>query len=548
MGQFAGNIELAFAANGHGTQMQAMQLQLPVHLSLRLQAEEARLVRAAARDDHGPAGVGLRGASVAACLLVTGSARRLSRRSRRSLHRRATRGASAPEGASAAAAAAGGRRGLFGASASGLLLAGGAVAAGAPGPARAEESQGRLPPGVVRVVNGIRHHRLGGSEIVVSEVGLGTQRWNSGDFNAPNEALCHKFLDRAVLESGVNLVDTAEGYPIPSAPGRDEGNTEEVVGRWLAKDRSRREKLVIATKITGGLNVNPANIRTDLEGSLKRLQTDYVDVYLTHWSFRLSQPQQNWGQSLEYRMESEPFYRNLEQSNFEDVCRSMDKLVREGKIKGWGCCNESPYGATRLVATAKLLGLTPPCVFQNDYSMLNRRNEENGLFEMMSPFNEGVGFMAYNVLAGGMLTGKYLDEPAAPDNRDFAASAKRTLSPRGRMDDYSWGRTLYRYRSEAAVDATRRYAKLAKDAGMPLTQLALRWTRQRIGVSTALVGQSSMAQLEEDLAAFREEKPLPEELMWEIDRVHMRNRLPIFSSEHVARDWSGGGEIGEPIP
>merc|ERR1719436_1142508 len=114
------------------------------------------------------------------------------------------------------------------------------------------------------------------------------------------------------------------------------------------------------------------------------------------------------------------------------------------------------------------MGKQPPCVFQNDYSIINRRCEENGLFEMASPFNEDVGFMAYNVLAGGFLTGKYLSEPAAPDNNNPVAGTVRSLTPRGRMDDTAWGRTLYRYRSEAAEDATRRYAALAKASGMSL--------------------------------------------------------------------------------
>ncbi|CAK0846358.1 unnamed protein product [Prorocentrum cordatum] len=359
--------------------------------------------------------------------------------------------------------------------------------------------------------------------------------------------MCHRIMDRAILEGGVNLVDTAEQYPIPSDALNPEGRTEEILGRWMAQDRTRREKVAVATKITGGLNVNSKNLRQDLEGSLRRLQTDYVDVYLTHWSFRISQPQQNWGQSLQYRQDAEPFARQAGQATFEEVVRTMDQLKKEGKIRGWGCCNESPYGATRLVATAKALGATPPCVFQNDFSMLNRRCEENGLFEMASPYNENVGFMAYNALAGGMLTGKYLNEPAAMDQQGTSAF-KRLATPRGRMDDLGWGPTLYRYRSDAALDAIKRYAALAKEAGLTQTELALRWSRQRAGVTTTLVGVSSLAQLDEDLAAFRVDKVLPERLMWEIDRVHMRNRLPIFSSEKVQADWDGAGAIGEPIP
>jgi hypothetical protein len=138
---------------------------------------------------------------------------------------------------------------------------------------------------VVRTVAGIRHRRLGGGDIIVSEVGLGTQRWGGADFNSPDEALCHKMLDMGTA-NGINLLDTAEQYPIPSDRSRPEGQTEEIIGNWLAKDKSRREKIVIATKITGGKNVTPKNIIRDCEGSLKRLQTDYIDVYNLHWPAR----------------------------------------------------------------------------------------------------------------------------------------------------------------------------------------------------------------------------------------------------------------------
>ena len=139
---------------------------------------------------------------------------------------------------------------------------------------------------VVRVVDGIRQKRLGGTDIIVSEMGLGTQRWGSADFNGPDEALCHQLLDRAVLRSGINLVDTAEQYPIPSDRGRPEGDTERIIGNWIKKEAGRRQKLVIASKITGGRNINRRTIEADLRGSLERLGTDYLDVYMLHWPAR----------------------------------------------------------------------------------------------------------------------------------------------------------------------------------------------------------------------------------------------------------------------
>lgn len=402
---------------------------------------------------------------------------------------------------------------------------------------------------VVKVVDGMRHRRLGGGDIVVSEFGLGTQRWGGADFNSPDEALCHAMMDRAVLERGVSMIDTAEQYPIPSDRAHPEGDTERIIGSWLKKDKSRREKLVIATKITGGSNVTRKNIKRDLEGSLVRLGTDYVDVYTLHWPARYT-PQSNWGQSLMYHVEQEqaPWYKNA--ASFEEIAEAMGELVAEGKLRGWGMCNDNAYGLTASCYAARAVGAPPPVTLQNDFSIINRRVEENGVTEASSPAHENVGFMAYNVLAGGVLTGKYLDVAAAVDNPRDPRLAERLLkNPRGRMDDYSWGKTLYRYRSGPAGEATRAYAKLAEEAGMPLAELACRWSRQRGGVTTSLLGHTSMEQLEETLGFFDDSVgPLPENIMWEIDRVHMRNRLPIFSSDRVGRDWEGTGEIGERVP
>ena len=231
---------------------------------------------------------------------------------------------------------------------------------------------------VIRIVDGIKHKQLGYGDIVVSELGIGTQRWCSEDFNSPNEELCHKFLDRSVLNSGVNFIDTAEQYPIPSSPSKPEGLVETVIGNWLAKDKSRRQKLVISTKITGGRNVNKRNIIADCDGSLARLKTDYIDVYMLHWPARYS-PQSNWGQSLQYTHESEKYYDG--NASFEEIVKSMSDLIKAGKIRGYGFCNDNTFGLTACAYIAKCMNLPPPVAMQNDYSLINRRIEENGLSE-----------------------------------------------------------------------------------------------------------------------------------------------------------------------
>ena len=156
--------------------------------------------------------------------------------------------------------------------------------------------------------------------------------------------------------------------------------------------------------------------------------------------------------------------------------------------------------------------------------------------------------MAYNALAGGMLTGKYIERPAALDEITRDRAIQSLESPRGRMDTRGWGGTLYRYRTEAAQEAILAYNDIARANNMSLTELSLRWCRQRSLVTTTLLGHTNLDQLQETMRYFTKREPLSDEVMWEIDRVHMRNRLPIFSSNRVGKDWFGEGEIGEAIP
>ena len=249
-----------------------------------------------------------------------------------------------------------------------------------------------------------------------------------------------------------------------------------------------------------------------------------------------------------------------------------------------------------------LVFVSRPVVLQNDFSILNRRIEENGVAEASAPWLYNAGFFAYNSLAGGVLTGKYLEEPpvwerARPSQQTGAPSGDAAPQSFRRFDDVSWGRTLYRYRSGPADAATRAYAALAASEAAPpdlgaawrgtdssssprggsggggeegaLAELALRWACSREAVTSVLLGSSSAGQLEQALRVFRlvgeaEEAAvaaggggvrggveiLPDELLWAIDQVHMRNRLPIFSNDDVAAvsRGVGAGGIGEPVP
>ena len=415
---------------------------------------------------------------------------------------------------------------------------------------------------VIETINGVRQKRLGGGEIVVSEIGLGTQRWVSEDLNAPSEVECFALMDEAVLNSGVSLIDTASQYPIPSSPKRPEGLCEEVIGRWM-KSRNARDKCKIATKIVGSSHVNRKTIVADCDSSLKRLQTDHLDIYLLHWPARYS-PACNWGQSLAYHKDAEEFYEG--NASFEEIVSSMGALIKAGKIRGYGFCNDNCFGLTAAHYTAKMLGVDPPCVMQGDYSLIDRKFEENGLAEASSSVNLNAGWMAYNVLAGGQLTGKYLTQDASGSGSGPGSVAsflkdkifsKRNgewtdpsmaTSFRGRFDERGWGRTLYRYRSGPALEATKSYAQLAKRFGLSLTEMAIRWTLQQPQVTTSLLGVSNMKQLKENLSYAANKEPLPEELMVLIDRVHMVNRNPIYASTGPYADNPYTGLIGERIP
>ena len=314
--------------------------------------------------------------------------------------------------------------------------------------------------------------------------------------------------------------------------------------------------MVLATKITGGRNVNRRSIVADCDGSLKRLGVGTIDVYLLHWPARYT-PQSNWGQSLEYDWDygarAVPTA-----ADFREIVGAMGDLVAAGKIRGYGACNDNAVGLMGMWAAARELGVPGPTCMENDYSVLNRRVEENGLSEASSPAICNAGFLAYNVLAGGMLTGKYgyfaddASAPAAVDDPDRARAAATAAAPRGRMDTRGWGATLGRYRTTAARSAAKNYARLADDYGLKggATELALRFAAGRSAVTSSLVGHTSVAQLDASIAAFRNaaKAPLDPPLRWEIDRVHLQNRLPLFANDQAQKDWLNEGYIGERIP
>lgn len=343
----------------------------------------------------------------------------------------------------------------------------------------------------------IHHRPLGRSALTVPEICLGSMTFGE----QTSEADAHAQLDFA-LEHGVNFIDTAEMYSVPPRPETC-GASEVIVGNWLK--RQPRDRLLIATKVAGpSRNLNwirngPAtmdrnNIRTAIEGSLQRLQTDYIDLYQLHWPER-NQPMFGlWQYEPTKERDCTPIRNQLE---------ALSELVREGKIRHIGVSNEHPWGIMQFIRLADELGLPHVVSTQNAYSLLNR-TFETGLTEVCH--RERVGLLAYSPLAFGHLSGKYLTNPAAT----------------GRLT--KWPAFGQRYSKPNVGPAVAAYAKLAESHGLTSTQLALGFVNSRWFVSSTIIGASSLAQLQETLPATL--TPISDELLADIDAIHLRYTNP----------------------
>ena len=338
---------------------------------------------------------------------------------------------------------------------------------------------------------------LGRSDFIVPEVCLGTMTFGE----QTDEADAHAQLDFA-LNAGINFIDTAEMYAVPTR-AETSGASESIVGSWLA--RQQRDKILIATKIAGParniswvrngpLAMDRANIRAAIEGSLRRLQTDYVDLYQLHWPERNQPMFGQWQYDPEKERECTPIRAQLE---------ALAELVQEGKVRYVGVSNEHPWGVMTFVRIADELGLPRIVSTQNAYNLLNR-SFETSLTEICH--REQVGLLAYSPLGFGHLTGKYLADPKAP----------------GRINQ--WPSFGLRYSKPNVLPATLAYAELARRHSLTPTQLALGFVRSRWFVSSTILGASSLAQLQESLPATQ--TGISAELMEEIEAIHLRYPNP----------------------
>lgn len=338
----------------------------------------------------------------------------------------------------------------------------------------------------------MQYRQLGSTNIDVSVICLGTMTW--GEQNTQSEAFTQ--MDYAI-EQGVNFFDVAELYSIPPK-AETYGSTESIIGNWF-KHSGKRDEVILASKIAGPgeewlphiregkTKFNADNIETALNASLKRLQTDYIDVYQLHWPERKT----NFFGELGYTANAETF------TDFTETLQALEKQVQAGKIRYVGLSNETPWGVMQFLKVSEQLKLPRIVSVQNPYCLLNR-SYEVGLAEIS--WQEHCGLLAYSPLGFGVLSGKYI-------NGQQPANARLSNWP-----DYS------RYSSAAAVRATEKYVALALSYDLDPAQMALAYVNSRPFLTSTIIGATNMEQLKANIAS--EEIRLDDEVLEGIEAIH----------------------------
>lgn len=370
-----------------------------------------------------------------------------------------------------------------------------------------------------RAVGQLRMLPLGSSGLKVTDACLGSMTWGVQN----TEAEAHEQLDYAVKERGVNFVDTAEMYPVPaSAAEWRPGRTEEIIGSWLQKNPTWRSRTVLASKVSG-FNPNsetagnrtvppgpPADGRLDAasvkaacEASLRRLRTDYIDLYQLHWPDRCA--------PIFGDVSYDPSRERPGAVPMEETLQALRDLVDAGRIRHWGLSNETAFGVCEWARACSAAGVEMPASIQNPFSLLSR-DFEGALAECCAPSHHNIGLLAWSPLCGGALTGKYLGGSEPP-------GARFTRFPRFQA----------RFSSARVGEAVAGYRALAEEAGMSVAQLALQWCQSRWYVSSTVLGATTMEQLKANIDAFdgHATPAPPRELLARVDALHHVLRNPV---------------------
>ena len=330
------------------------------------------------------------------------------------------------------------------------------------------------------------------TDIDVSKICLGTMTWG----NQNTEAEGHEQMNYAV-DQGINFFDTAELYSVPAHADRW-GDTETIIGNWFQKN-GNRDKIVLASKIAGKAEMSkfirttgftPESIRNAVDGSLERLQTDYIDLYQLHWPERNT----NYFGQRGYEHDVSDHWKD----NIHEVLQTLRDLIRDGKIRHVGISNETPWGTMRFLMESKVHASLPRTItIQNPYNLLNRLFEV-GMSEIA--IREKVGLLAYSPLAFGTLTGKYMGGMRP-------ATSRLVLFPQ-----------YARYNGEIASKAIEKYHQLAKEHGLSMTQMALAFVNTRSFVTSNIIGATSMEQLKQNIDSINVE--LNDTVLKGIEEIH----------------------------
>eukprot|EP01025_Chloroclados_australasicus_P048254 TRINITY_DN5460_c0_g1_i3.p1 TRINITY_DN5460_c0_g1~~TRINITY_DN5460_c0_g1_i3.p1 ORF type:complete len:402 (-),score=31.69 TRINITY_DN5460_c0_g1_i3:273-1478(-) len=362
----------------------------------------------------------------------------------------------------------------------------------------------------------LRSRHLGSSDLLVSEVCLGamTYGWQNDEKQAHEILSCAK-------EFGVNFFDTAEMYPVPPSP-ENQGKSTEILGTWLKKQK--RDQIVVASKVIGpsekltwivANRTNPKqqeipskldrkNIREACEAELQRLQTDYIDLFQIHWP---SRPMPEFGY---YQYHTNEQIQQNDSSSFEEQVLAMNELIQEGKIRSWGLSNETSYGVIMHCMVADRVGAQRPISIQNSYSLIHRQFESD-LAETCAPHNFNISLLPCRVLAGGSLSGKYVEGTASAQSR-FNLNSKRWFRFHG---------------PERVQRAALLYAQLAREVGMTPAQLAYAFCRSRWFVGSTIIGGTRIEQIQDNMQAFLGDD-LEDEILQRVQEIYLDHRDPML--------------------
>lgn len=342
----------------------------------------------------------------------------------------------------------------------------------------------------------MKYTTLGSSGLAVSSACLGSMTWGFQN----NQAEADEQIAYA-LEQRINFIDTAELYAVPPTP-ETYGKTEAIIGHWFSRNQEKRQNIVLASKIAGsgmpwirnGDDISGKTVIEAIDGSLKRLQTDYIDIYQLHWPNRTSP---HFGKHAPGQISFSDVDKTQATEEMLDILQALDKSIKAGKIRHYGLSDDTTWGINTYLSLSKEHNLPKPVSIQNEFSLLHAKDWP---YLIENCVHENIAYLPWSPLATGMLSGKY-----ANGNR-----------PEGSRWSFSHRHGLFRDTEPAnkAVDA---YAKIAKKHGYTPSQLALAWCNQVDGVTSTIIGATNMQQLKENIEAFN--KPLSNDVINEISAV-----------------------------